>query len=148
VHTSSAQGGTTEFDSYLIDNKTRYYYRLGSDWSYDDNWDTPADQLHDKGTSKVEEKGDVVPKNIVLYSNYPNPFNPSTTLKFDIPSKSHVTMNIFDLLGRKVATLLDEVKSEGMYSVQFNAGTLSSGMYFCRLQAGHAVTVSKLMLVK
>jgi hypothetical protein len=57
-------------------------------------------------------------------------------------------MKIYDLLGREIVTLVNEVKSAGTYSVQFNAGNLSSGMYFCRLQADHSLAVSKLMLIK
>jgi hypothetical protein len=90
----------------------------------------------------------ILPKKMILYANYPNPFNPTTTIRYELLVKSHVSMKIFDLLGREIATLLDEVKQKGMYSVHFNAGNLSSGMYFCQLQSGHSVAVSKLMLVK
>jgi hypothetical protein len=57
-------------------------------------------------------------------------------------------MNIFDLLGRKVSTLVDEVKSEGTYDIHFDGNTLSSGLYFCRLQAGNRVATQKLVLLK
>jgi hypothetical protein len=147
IHTANSATPSVSFDCYMRDN-LGFYFNLGSEWSYYDNGDTPPYQLHDKETSIVEDKGVVVPKNLVLYSNYPNPFNPSTTLKFDIPSKSHVTIYIFDLLGRKVATLVDEMKFEGTYDIRFDGSTLSSGLYFCRLQAGSQVATQKLVLLK
>ncbi len=88
------------------------------------------------------------PKNFMLSQNYPNPFNPATTISFQIPKSSFVTLKVYDVLGREVASLINEQKSPGTYSVNFNASNLSSGMYLYRLQAGDFVETKKLVLLK
>jgi Domain of unknown function (DUF362)/Secretion system C-terminal sorting domain len=70
-----------------------------------------------------------------LYANYPNPFNPSTRISYDIPALSHVTLNIFDMLGRNVMTVVDQVRSPGTYTETVNCSRLASGVYFYKLQA-------------
>jgi hypothetical protein len=147
IHTGNGKKVGVAFDSYLLEGG-RYYYPSGSVWSYYDLGKMPGDQAVDKTTDVASGMENILPKKIILYANYPNPFNPTTTIQYELPVKSHVVMKIFDMLGREIVTLVDEAKPAGMYSVQFNAGTLSSGMYFCRLQAGISVAVSKLLLVK
>ena len=71
--------------------------------------------------------------------NYPNPFNPQTLIRFTVPATQHVTLHVFDALGRRVAVLVDEVRSAGAHEVAFDASSLPSGMYFYRLQAGGLV---------
>jgi hypothetical protein len=83
-----------------------------------------------------------------LSQNYPNPFNPSTTISFRLPSKSFVSLKIFDLIGREVATIVSEEMSAGSYSQQWNAFNISSGIYFYRLQAGTYLETKKLILLK
>lgn len=89
-----------------------------------------------------------IPINFSLDQNYPNPFNPSTVINYHLPLSSHVTLKIYDELGREVRTLVDEVKPAGSYTVKFNSNSLSSGVYFCRLQAGNYNETKKLMLLK
>jgi hypothetical protein len=89
-----------------------------------------------------------VATDFVLMQNYPNPFNPATTISFSIPSKSFVSLNIFDALGREVSSLLSEELSAGKYSQQWDAAGLSSGVYFYRLQAGSFVETKKLLVVR
>jgi|GEM_PF-2104337 len=88
------------------------------------------------------------PQKFELSQNYPNPFNPSTTIAYSLPQAGNVTLKIYDALGREVATLVNDFKSEGEYRVQFNGSSLSSGMYFYRLQAGSFVETKKLVLMK
>ena len=95
---------------------------------------------------KKEQNG--LPKNFALAQNYPNPFNPSTTISFDLPSKSFVSLKVFDLIGRVVATIVSEELSAGTYSWQWNASTLSSGIYLYRLEAGSFTQTKKLVLIK
>lgn len=83
-----------------------------------------------------------------LSNNFPNPFNPITNISFTLPHEHDVTMKVFDILGREVATLVRERLSAGAYTVQFDGRELSSGVYFCRLEAGSFVTTNKVLLLK
>jgi len=84
----------------------------------------------------------------VLGQNYPNPFNPTTTIAFSVPTRSYVTLKIFDFLGREVATLASSILAEGNYTRQWDAGGLASGVYFCRLRAGSFSETKKLVLLR
>jgi photosystem II stability/assembly factor-like uncharacterized protein len=88
------------------------------------------------------------PKSSMLWQNYPNPFNPSTIISYDISKLSHVTINIYDILGRKVETLVDAERLPGHYQVTFNASRITSGVYFYRITAGSFVQTKKLMVIK
>jgi hypothetical protein len=83
-----------------------------------------------------------------LEQNYPNPFNPSTNIRFTIPEKEHVTLKVFDVLGREITTLVNEVKEAGTYNIKFNAQNLPSGVYLYTLAAGKYTATKKMMLVK
>jgi len=83
-----------------------------------------------------------------LKQNYPNPFNQSTTISFSIPSKSFVSLKIYDLQGREVATIFSEEIPAGDYTRQWDATDLSSGIYFYRLQAGSYSEAKKLILLR
>ena len=89
-----------------------------------------------------------VPTEFSLAQNYPNPFNPTTTIKYSIPKLSFVTIKIYDVLGREVATLVNEEKTIGNYKVEFNGSNLSSGIYFYTLKAGKFTQTRKLVLMK
>jgi hypothetical protein len=95
-----------------------------------------------------EEAETVIPTEYTLYNAYPNPFNPSTTIRFDLPEATKVRLAVYDMLGREVAVLADGERPAGQYSVRFDAGKLSSGTYIYRLQTGTYVQTRKLMLVK
>jgi len=103
--------------------------------------------------SSVQDKNTAVKiKNYMLEQNYPNPFNPSTTISYQLPQNAFVTLKVYNILGREVATLVNEEKNAGRYTVTFNAAginsSLSSGVYFYRIQAGSFTDCKKLMLVK
>jgi photosystem II stability/assembly factor-like uncharacterized protein len=89
-----------------------------------------------------------IPESFKLYQNYPNPFNPTTKLSFIIGNSSFVTLKVYDVLGKEVATLVNEEKSSGKYSVNFNANNLASGIYFYKLQAGNFTKTMKMILMK
>jgi hypothetical protein len=95
----------------------------------------------------VEEAGGGIPERFVLAQNYPNPFNPSTTIRYDLPKAANVSFKIFNTLGQPVATLVDERKEPGYYTVQWIA-SVPSGIYFYRLQAGEFVETKKMILLK
>ncbi len=83
-----------------------------------------------------------------LDNNYPNPFNSSTTIRYELPSRSHVVLKIYNLLGQEVATLVDGEKSAGRYELSWEAGGFASGMYFYQLQAGEVMLTEKLILLR
>jgi hypothetical protein len=83
-----------------------------------------------------------------LMQNYPNPFNPSTTISFSLPSKSFVSLKVFDSIGRKMAIIISEEMSAGSYAKQWNAKGVPSGVYFYRLQSGLFIETKKLVLLR
>jgi len=89
-----------------------------------------------------------IPHETVLMQNYPNPFNPSTRIRYGLPSRSHVTLTVFNTLSQRVATLVDDNQEAGYYEVRFDGKDLSSGVYLYRIQAGDFVRTRKLLLVK
>ncbi len=93
-----------------------------------------------------EEAG--IPSSYKLYQNYPNPFNPVTTIKFDIPKNSNVTLKVYDISGKEVSSLINEFRNSGSYSVNFDAGYLSSGVYYYKLQAGNYTETRRMALIK
>ncbi len=89
-----------------------------------------------------------LPRELMLHQNYPNPFNPDTKILFDIAEGSYVRLTIYDILGREVITLVDEYKSAGKYSVNFNARNLTSGVYFYKLYIPDKSIIKKMSLVQ
>jgi hypothetical protein len=110
-------------------------YRIIISWILANTTDVPSDRS-------------TIVKDYSLSQNYPNPFNPSTTISFRLPSKSFVSLKVFDIMGREVATIASEELSAGAYTRQWNAAKLSSGIYFYRLQAGNYLETKKLILLK
>jgi len=90
----------------------------------------------------------LVPEEYTLMQNYPNPFNPSTTIKYQLPNSGIVTLKVYDILGKEVASLVNEEKSLGRYVVNFNASLLASGVYLYRLMVNDYVDVKKMILLK
>ena len=83
-----------------------------------------------------------------IQQNFPNPFNPVTTINFEIPADSRVTLRIYNILGKKIATLLDDYKQTGRYSIPFDASNFASGVYFYRLTAGTYTAQKKMILLR
>lgn len=94
------------------------------------------------------KEDNTLPVEFALYQNYPNPFNPATTIAFDLPVESKVVINVFNVIGQRVTTLVDEVQPAGRYKILWNAAGYSTGTYFLRIQAGDFIDTKKLMLVK
>ena len=94
------------------------------------------------------EEPESIPKTFALNQNYPNPFNPATTINFDLPKQANVSLKLYDITGREVATILEGMYAAGSYSIPFNASNLSSGVYFYKLIAGEYFSVRKLVLLK
>lgn len=96
----------------------------------------------------IEEITSGIPSEFGLFNNYPNPFNPATTIYFVIPEVSFVEIKVYDALGSEVATILADTKEAGYHHVQFDATNLQSGIYFYQLQAGNFVETKKMILMK
>lgn len=116
---------------------TTYYWRASSiNLGGEGAFSSPTVFKTGTGVLGVRAFGNgVVPKVFALYQNYPNPFNPSTTIRYDLPKNAYVQVIIYDVLGREVAKLVDGMQQASEQSVQWNPSTLSSGVYFCRIQA-------------
>jgi len=89
-----------------------------------------------------------VPKHFALKQNYQNPFNPTTNIRYDLPKRADVTLEVYNVVGKKVATLVNGTKAAGSYSVTFDASHISSGLYFYRLHAGKFTKVESMTLIK
>lgn len=103
--------------------------------------------------TSVEYDGSVIPVEFELFANYPNPFNPETTIKYALPAKSPVFLSIFTMLGQRVATLVNEPQEPGTYSVRWNGvdeqgGKVSSGMYLYQLTTRGTSLTRKMILLK
>jgi hypothetical protein len=99
-----------------------------------------------RSTTAVRELSADAPRSFALDQNYPNPFNPSTTIGYSLPHRSHVTLSVFNTLGQHVATLVNGDIDAGYHSVQYDGSSLSSGVYFYRLQ-GEGFTETKKFLL-
>ena len=123
-------------DSSLVDNQLHQ----GSSWF--------IDSLSFGPLSDIRNEEEIFPDAISLYQNYPNPFNPKTIIKYQIPELRFVTLKLYDVLGNEIATLVNEEKPIGNHTIEFDASTLPSGVYFYRLQVGSFVETKKMMLMK
>ncbi len=107
-----------------------------------------SDTLIKLVTSVSDDADRGIPDEFTLHQNYPNPFNPGTTIRYSLPKATQVTLNIYDMLGRRVATVVDDFHNAGSHQRYFDASHLSSGMYFYRIEAGEFVEVKKMMYVR
>jgi len=133
-------GTTTEAQSYSFLDRTasgKVQYRL-KQVDFDGQFEY----------SNVIEVDAGAPKQFALEQNYPNPFNPTTTISYQLPVASQVSLKVYDVLGREVMTLVNGKQEAGVYNLSLNGATLSSGIYFYRLQSGNFVQTKKMMLVK
>jgi hypothetical protein len=131
---------------------TTYYWRVSA---IDTAGATVSDtESFTTGTAVGIRELTGIPKEFALFQNYPNPFNPSTTIRYDLPKNAYVKVTIYDILGRVVANLVDESETANEYSVEWDPYGLSSGVYFCRIQAesldgsGKFMSVKKLVYMK
>ena len=112
------------------------------------SWDIDLDlqnQTTDVGNGGG--RGDV-PTTFALMQNFPNPFNPTTEIRYALAEQCYTTLKVYDVLGREVTVLVNQVMPPGAYSIQWNSGTHPAGVYFYRLTAGNYTDTKKMLLVK
>jgi hypothetical protein len=102
----------------------------------------------DAVATSLDDRLSDAPQSFELYQNYPNPFNPSTQISYDLAQTTNVRVEVYNVVGQRVATLVNSQQSAGTYTVNFDANSLASGMYIYRIEAGNFVQVRKMMLVK
>ncbi len=142
---------TLSVSGWHIDDSKFGIYHLNSPLNNYDGFVATA--TTDSPTPVKEKPVDILPTTVSLLQNYPNPFNPSTTIEYSVPTRSQVTVKVFNILGEEVATLVNEIQSAGAYTVQWDglnaAGKrAATGMYLYRIQAGEVTETKKMMLVK
>ena len=139
------------YDDYSAEGRNVYWYYVRAAYQ-DDRFDVYSLNSNKAFGSNEEivPVDDVkpLPAAFMILQNYPNPFNLSTVIKYELPTQSRVTIDIYDILGRKVTTLRNDVQPAGYYQMTWNAQNLSSGMYFYKIQAGDFVETKKMILLK
>jgi hypothetical protein len=118
---------------------------LNYDGWYVDNINVTAYQPAPTGLSN---NTNTVPDKYALEQNYPNPFNPSTQINYSVAKEGLVRISIYDILGREIKSLVNDVKAPGYYAVDFDASALSSGFYFYRMESGYFIDTKKMTLIK
>ena len=126
-----------------VDEDITFYMKIFSEDYYFWN-DSFTVHVYPLGTGGEE---DVMPDKFALHQNYPNPFNPVTTIQYELPQRSNIQITIYDLMGRKVTTLISESQDAGCKSIQWDATNISSGMYFYQIKAGEFVQTCKMILL-
>jgi len=155
------KGLSNQTDSFFVqlfvDSTTNAPADYAMSGIYTDNsTGTTGDNLNGRARIKVffennttgGDNNSNLPISYNLSQNYPNPFNPVTKINFAIPKQGYVNLKIYDMLGREVKTLMNEVKTPGNYSIDFNASNLSSGIYFYKLQVNDFVNIKKMVVIK
>ena len=137
--------------TYDGDNNRIEFLRQSWDGS---NWVNELMATYTYSITGVEHLEDIV-ESFILSQNYPNPFNPSTKISYQIPASlnpskggTFVTLKVFDILGREITTLVNEIQNAGVYEIEFNASQLSSGIYLYVLKAGSIIQSKKMVLIR
>jgi len=107
-------------------------------------------QIDNNGNFKYSDIVNVnlVTKDFKLYQNHPNPFNPTTRIKFSVPERNNVNIKIFNMIGQEIQEIVNQEYEAGNYNVEFNASNLASGVYFYRIQSGNFVESKKMIYLK
>lgn len=146
----------------LEKNNSSYFYSYPEVWDVDADgllecsyavWDYPNFanynyEVYGTGVSTSVLSKEKIPLGFNLKQNYPNPFNPSTTIEFDVKKGQQVSLNVYDILGRKISTILDRLIQPGKHSVMFNGENLSSGTYFYQLKTNEGTKTKKMSIIK
>ena len=138
--------GIVSYIDSALDGASTYYYRakavsdsVESDYSNIDSINTNPASVDENSSNELDFN---------LYQNYPNPFNPETNIIFRLNKEGKTKLSIFDILGSKVADLIDDYEESGLHIVRFNASNLSSGIYFYKLSSNNLIITRKMILLK
>lgn len=132
----------------ILSPNNLYYWRVNSTYSYGTSvWTSPWNFR--TGAIGINTVSTEIPGEYKLYNNYPNPFNPSTTIKFDLPKSSAVKLSVYDVTGKEIETLVNEKLNAGPYETKWNGSNYASGVYFCILTANNErLAVRRMILMK
>jgi len=160
----SGDNVTAEFtdSSLIIQPEENYHGSVDISWEYlgkftqnQMNDSNPENAYRDTGFVKLDIQctnaiadNSSLPKDYSLNQNYPNPFNSSTIISYSIPKREHVSLNVYDIKGRKLETLVNKTQPAGSYEVNFDASNYTSGVYLYQLKAGEFVETGKMLLLK
>ncbi len=144
-HISNGTGG---LNNLPISMKARYVEMYGMQRATQWGYSIYEFQVYIPDTTDSVDGSAQIPQKYLLEDNFPNPFNPSTEIRYQLSTASQVTLKVYDVLGREVATLAEGKESAGYYKVKFDGSRLSSGLYFYRLTANNFSSAKKMMLVK
>jgi len=140
-------GIESDFNASLAP-ETELDFIQGIWWFSFDNYKLVPESIEDLMGGGVANEDEILPNSFALDQNYPNPFNPTTTISYQVPTTGLVKLEVFDLLGRSVGVLVNGTVTAGQYTVDFDAASLSSGVYLYRLSAGENVETRKMLLMK
>ena len=134
----------TAITGFAIKDGKKYFSTHELIYQLEEGQDIP---IYSIPTSSEVQEFDL-PSKIRLAQNYPNPFNPSTNIKYEVPNDSHVELVVFDVLGRKVAELVNEFRTQGTHSIPFDASSLSSGVYLYQIKVNDLIVTKQMTLIK
>ncbi len=143
----STDNSTVTYSDINVVNGTTYWYYVTANY---DEGESPASNTVSAtpfDPSGIYDKKQI-PKEFAIYQNFPNPFNPTTNIRYDLPKSANVNIELFNTLGQKIITLVNTPKTAGYHTVKFDASELSSGVYLYRIQAGSFSQVKKLVVMK
>lgn len=149
---TSVPSGASTWDSPITSSNQTYVYKITTAGTYNYKC-TPHESMGMTGTITanpigITPLGSIIPKDYKLEQNYPNPFNPSTNIKFDIPVSGQVNIKVYDIIGNEIKTLVDGELKAGSYSVDFDASSITSGVYFYKMITVNFTSTKKMILVK
>jgi hypothetical protein len=128
----------------IYNNELTILVDEGNDGTIDDTL-----SIENQVTNVDDDQGSLlVPDEYRLEQNYPNPFNSATAIKYSVPQRSNIVLKVYDILGKEITTLVNEEKDQGVYTINFDANELASGLYLYRIQAGSFIDTKKMILLK
>ena len=144
------KNGAGNIEKWDVNENARYIRLTGTKRGTQYGYSMYEFEVYNQTATKVESRDESLPADFYLSNNYPNPFNPETTIEYSVPKTSIIELKVYDILGQEVATLVNEVKQPGKYTTKFSMGNsrYASGIYFYRMSTAGFTLVKKMMLLK